>query len=297
MEFAFGDHVLDVNRRELRRGAELIAVEPQVFDLLVYLVRNRDCVVSKDDLIASVWGGRIVSESTLTSHVHAARKTVGDNGEAQRLIRTLPRKGFRFIGDVQEIQQQAMGVGPSAPTTASISQCPAAPHLSIAVLPFSNLSIDPRQEYFSDGISEELTTSLAKFPHLFVIARNSAFTYKGRSVNEKQIGRELRVTYLLQGSVRREDEHLRLTAQLVDAQSGRQLWAQSYDGDFNQVLKVQDDVTQQIVTTLVAPRCSTSARLRYRDLARRAHTHSRTVCHFREKPMRNSAAVRIGLPL
>jgi DNA-binding winged helix-turn-helix (wHTH) protein len=100
VEFALGEHVLDVDRRELRRGSELIAVEPQVFDLLVYLVRNRDRVVSKDDLMASVWGGRIVSESTLTSHIHAVRKAVGDSGETQRLIRTLPRKGIRFVGTV-----------------------------------------------------------------------------------------------------------------------------------------------------------------------------------------------------
>jgi len=105
VEICFGEHRLDVDRRELRHGTELIAVEPQVFDLLVYLIRNRDRVVSKDDLIANVWGGRIVSESTLTSHIHAARKAIGDSGEAQRLIRTLPRKGFRFVGEIQEMLQ------------------------------------------------------------------------------------------------------------------------------------------------------------------------------------------------
>ena len=102
MEFVFGDHLLDIDRRELRRGAELIAIEPQVFDLLVYLVQNRHRVVSKDDLVEAVWGGRIVSESTLTSRINAVRRAIGDSGEAQRLIRTLPRKGIRFVGVVRE---------------------------------------------------------------------------------------------------------------------------------------------------------------------------------------------------
>jgi DNA-binding winged helix-turn-helix (wHTH) protein len=108
VEFFFSEHRLDVDRRELRRGRELIAVEPQVFDLLVYLLQNRDRVVSKDELIATVWGGRIVSESTLTGHIHAARKAVGDSGEAQRLIRTLPRKGVRFIGAVRHDDDAAV---------------------------------------------------------------------------------------------------------------------------------------------------------------------------------------------
>ena len=106
VQFLFDDQVLDVDRRELRRGAEAVAVEPQVFDLLVYLLENRDRVVSKDDLIASVWGGRIVSESTLTSRINAARKAVGDSGDEQRLIRTIARKGLRFVGDVR-IEQHA----------------------------------------------------------------------------------------------------------------------------------------------------------------------------------------------
>src|SRR5262244_2895628 len=102
MQFHFGNHVLDVDRRELRRGSDPVAVEPQVFDLLLYLIQNRDRVVSKDDLIASVWGGRIVSDSTLASRINAARKAVGDNGDAQKAIRTFARKGVRFVCAVQE---------------------------------------------------------------------------------------------------------------------------------------------------------------------------------------------------
>src|SRR5215472_2309441 len=116
MQFRFADYMLDTNRRELRRGSELIAAEPQVFDLLVHLVQNRERVVSKDDLIASVWSGRIVSNSTLTSRINAARKAVADNGQDQRLIRTISRKGFRFIGDVREQLENAERVSAGSAT-------------------------------------------------------------------------------------------------------------------------------------------------------------------------------------
>ena len=184
MEFVFGDHLLDIDRRELRRGAELIAIEPQVFDLLVYLVQNRHRVVSKDDLVEAVWGGRIVSESTLTSRINAVRRAIGDSGEAQRLIRTLPRKGIRFVGVVQEEQTTAAPVD-ARPIAAADSQSLSAvprtelkslPRLSIVVLPFANLSKDPDQEYFADAITEDLTTDLSRIPGSFVIARSTAFT-------------------------------------------------------------------------------------------------------------------------
>ena len=120
MQYPFTDYVLDVDRRELRRGAELIALEPQVFDVLVYLVQNRDRVVSKDDLIAAVWGGRIVSESTLTSRINAVRKAVGDSGEEQRVIRTVARKGFRFVGEIGKPPTEAKN-----PTQAQAASLPA----------------------------------------------------------------------------------------------------------------------------------------------------------------------------
>ena len=148
MEFSFGDHVLDRDRRELRRGAELVPLEPQVFDLLVYLVQNRDRVVSKDDLLAAVWGGRIVSESTLTSRISAVRWAVGDSGEGQRLIRTVPRKGLRFVGEVEEARS---AVQPGRHLLA----LPNKP--SIAVLPFANLSGDPSRIISPTGWSRRLS--------------------------------------------------------------------------------------------------------------------------------------------
>jgi TolB-like protein/predicted ATPase len=244
VEFVFGDQALDVDRRELRRGAELIALEPQVFDLLVYLVRNRDRVVSKDDLLEAVWGGRIVSESTLTSRITAVRKAVGDSGEAQRLIRTLPRKGIRFIGAVREEQTPALAVEArpvvaADPPRAALA-LPDKP--SIAVLPFANLSGDPEQEYFADGMVEEIITGLSRIRWLFVIARTSSFTYKGQAIDVRQVGRELGVRYVLEGSVRKAGGRVRIAAQLIDATSGAHLWADRFDGSLEEVFELQDQV-------------------------------------------------------
>jgi DNA-binding winged helix-turn-helix (wHTH) protein len=189
VQFLFGDYVLDIDRRELKRGSDLISIGPQVFDLLVYLLQNRERVVSKDDLLEAVWCGRTVSESTLTSRVNAVRKAVGDSGERQHLIRTVARKGFRFVGEVRE--EQTSGDRGSAKLVLPMrrDEVRDAPALalpdkpSIAVLPFQNMSGDPEQEYFADGMVEDIITALSRMSWLFVIARNSSFTYKGRGVD------------------------------------------------------------------------------------------------------------------
>jgi TolB-like protein/Tfp pilus assembly protein PilF len=253
VEFAFGDHLLDVDRRELRRGGELIALEPQVFDLLVCLVRNRDHVVTMDDVLEAVWGGRIVSESTLRSRINAVRNAVGDSGAAQRLIRTVPRKGIRFVGVLREGQKPEAPIG-AAPVAAADN--PPRPPLplpdkpSIAVLPFANLSGDPEQEYFADGMVEEITTALSKVRWFFVIARNSSFTYKGRAVDVKQVGRELGVRYALEGSVRKSGSRVRISAQLIDAATGNHVWAERYDRELADIFAVQDEITERVVAAI-----------------------------------------------
>jgi TolB-like protein len=214
MQFRFGDQLIDTDRRELRRGGALVALEPQVFDLLVYLVQNRDRVVSKDDLFRSVWGGRIVSESALTSRITAARKAIGDSGATQQLIRTVPRKGLRFVGATKEGQNPAARSNPVALPQSGVD---VRPRLSIVVLPFVNLSEEHEQQYFADGITEDVTTDLSRLAHLLVISRNTAFTYQNRRVDTKQIGRELGVRYVLEGGVRRSGNKVRVNAQLIDA--------------------------------------------------------------------------------
>jgi TolB-like protein/cytochrome c-type biogenesis protein CcmH/NrfG len=254
VQFLFDNHALDTDRRELRRGSERIAVEPQVFDLLVYLVQNCDRVVSKDDLIASVWRGRIVSDSTLTSRINAVRKAVGDSGEDQKLIRTVARKGLRFIGAVHAKsngREPAHAIGP--PGEVRERPCPALPlpdRPAVAVLPFVNMSGEAEQEYFSDGISEDIITALSKLRWFFVIARNSSFIYKGKAVHMKQVAEELGVRYVLEGSVRKGGDRVRITAQLNDVATGSHLWAERYDRELADVFAVQDEITEAIVAAI-----------------------------------------------
>ena len=223
LPYLFEDFVLDSDRRELRRAGSLIPVEPQVFDLLEYLIRNRERVVSKDDLAASIWHGRIVSESALSTRINALRVAIGDSGDEQRLVKTLPRKGIRFVGAVHEEQEPQAATASAAAGDQGSLTLPDKP--SIAVLPFINMDRDPEQEYFADGVAEEIITALSRCSWLFVIARNSSFTYKGKAVDIRQVGRELGVRYVLEGSVRRSGNRLRFISQLIDAKTGVHIWA------------------------------------------------------------------------
>jgi TolB-like protein len=210
---------------------------------LQYLIRNRDHVVSKDELIATVWNGRIVSESALSSRITAVRQAVGDSGEQQRLIRTIARKGFRFVGDIQERQTSEDGSSANTGSRLITGPPPTLPDKpSIAVLPFQNMSGDPEQEYFADGVVEDIIGALSRMRWLFVIARNSSFTYKGQTVDVKQIGRELGVRYVLEGSVRRAGGRVRITVQLIEAETGTHLWADRFDGSLDAIFDLQDQV-------------------------------------------------------
>ena len=273
MQLAFGDCVLDDRRRELRRGAKQVSLEPQVFDVLLYLVQNRNRVVTKDDLIAAVWDGLIVSDSTLTSRISAARKAVGDTGEQQALIKTYARKGFRFMADVR-IGREAEETGrpPEQTPTVSAGSIPGtdvdsladkAPgpvnpsatlnwggRASVAVLPFNNLSGDVEQEYFSEGITEDIITALSKYRSLVVIARNSSFAFKGSGADVRHVGLTLGTEYLVEGSVRKIGQRVRITVQLVETEGGRQLWAERYDRDLQDLFQVQDEITTTIAARI-----------------------------------------------
>lgn len=249
MRFLFENYCLDADRRELSRGSELIAVGPKVFDLLLYLVRHREQVVTRDDLLQAIWDGRIVSESTLTSHINAVRKAISDTGKEQRLIRTISRKGLRFVGEVREDvpfgRAAAAAGGFTAENPGAALALPDSP--SIAVLPFRNLSGDAAQDYFADGVVEDIITALSRIRWLFVIARNSSFTYKGRTVDEKQVGRELGVRYVVEGSVRQSESRVRITGQLVDAATGTHLWAERFEGTLDDIFELQDQIATSIV--------------------------------------------------
>jgi TolB-like protein/tetratricopeptide (TPR) repeat protein len=275
MLFFFDDYVLDSDRRELRRSSDPIPIEPQVFDILEFLVRNRDRVATRDDLLTAVWNGRIVSESTLSSRIYAARTAIGDDGETQRLIRTLPRKGVRFVAEVREAEAAA----PSDSTTVMAQLAP--PTLpTIAVLPFDNLSGDADGGHFADGVTEEIIMALARCSGMTVIARNSSFTYRGRAVDVRQVGRELGAGYVLEGSIRRSANTVRITAQLIDALSGAHLWADRFDGDMRDVFEVQDRIAERAVG-VIEPRM----RFAEAERVRRKPPESLTAYELRLKAM------------
>lgn len=248
MIYRFGPFTLDATRRELSTDGTLVAVEPQVFDVLKFLIEARDRVVTRDDLLEAVWHGRIVSEATLGSRINAARAAIGDTGAAQRLIRTLPRKGLRFVAPVHEVAdgsartEEGIGVAHGALRFARLP--------AIAVLPFSNLSGDPAQDYFGQGMAEEIIVALSRSSGLFVIASNSSFTYRGASIDIRQVGQELGVGYVLAGSVRRSATRLRITGQLVDAASGAYIWSDRFDGDPEDVFDLQDRVAECVAAAI-----------------------------------------------
>ena len=238
MRFTFEECVLDPERRELSRRGEVVPAGPQVFDVLLLLVTHRDRVVTKDDLLEAVWSGRIVSESTVTSHINAVRKAIGDSGEEQRLVRTVPRRGFRFVGEVKTEEVESPEAAPSL-------VLPDKP--SIAVLPFHNLGGDPEQEYFADGMVEDIIAALSRMRWLFVIARNSSSTYKGRATDLKEVCRELGVRYVLEGSVRKTGNKVRFTGQLIDATSGTHIWAERFEGALDDIFELQDRLAESVV--------------------------------------------------
>jgi TolB-like protein len=251
MRFFFSDQCLDTDRRELYRGSQRIDVQPQVFDVLVYLVQNSDRVITRDDLISAIWNGRIVSESTLTSRINAARKAIGDNGLDQKLIRTIPRKGFLFVGALQSRPlAEPSERNDDTPSQKRADEPHSAPlaldRPAVAVLPFKNIG-EPEQEYFSEGISDDIITALSRIRWFYVIARNSSFNYRGQSVPLKEVGEQLGVGYVVEGSVRRDGERVRISVQLSNVSTGIHIWSERYDRSLADVFSVQDEITQAIV--------------------------------------------------
>src|SRR6516165_10598502 len=236
-EISFGRFRLDSARRELRRGNERVQLGGRALDILCVLASAEGAVVSKDELMARVWGGVVVEENNLQVHISALRKALEDEKTGERWIITVPGRGYllRRSHDL-----------PAADSPVPAPSLPVADEPSLAVLPFHNLSGDPEQEYFADGMVEEIITALARIRWLFVAARNSSFAYKGQNVDVKRVGRELGVRYVLEGSVRRSGNRVRITAQLIDAGTGVHLWADHFDGPVEDVFDLQDKVAASV---------------------------------------------------
>jgi TolB-like protein/DNA-binding winged helix-turn-helix (wHTH) protein len=336
MRYLFGDYELDEQLYELRRDGAPVALDRKVFDVLAYLIQNHERLVTKEELLDTLWPGQVVGEAALTRCITAARKALGDDGTKQEFIKTQYGRGYRFVapltptppvassqhpvvsreedlkangenaGQAEGLRLQAAGPPPFSPfslqpATDSLSQdsgfstpaLPSAPRRfwpqkglvlagvlllvgtlsavwylslptpqpplptpqslplpdkpSIIVLPFVNLSGDPNQEYFSDGMTEEITAALSRISSLFVIARTSAFFYKGKQVTVRDISREMGVRYVLEGSVQRASDQVRIVAQLIDTTTGGHLWSERYDRPLTDIFALQDDIVQKIV--------------------------------------------------
>ncbi len=245
MRFIFADYVLDTDRRELRRGPDLVAVAPQAFDLLHFLIRNRHRVVSKDDLITAIWRRRVVSDSALTTRINVARNAIGDSAGRQRTIKTLPRRGFRFVGPVREEQTSgheadATSFSGSGRHAVSLPEAP-----SIAVLTFKNLSDDRELAFFADGVTEDVLTELSSLRWLRVTKRNwSSFAHNNRPIDVSQAGYEPDVRYVLEGSVRRAERRIRATCRLTEATTGTFLWGQRFERNLVDAFAVQDEIAR-----------------------------------------------------
>ena len=234
-----------------------MAIEPQVFDLLVHLVRNHDRIVTKDELIEVVWKGRLISETALSSRISAARRAVDDSGAEQRLIRTLNKRGFRFVGAVQATGETPVPerascrkAKTSAFPSAFSSAFTWADRASIAVLPFQNISGDPEQSHLADGITEDIITGLSRQQWFSVVDRNSSFARRGESLDIRTLACELGARYVLEGSVRKAGGRIRVTAQLVDATKRIHIWADRHDSGVADIFSRQDDITNRIVDSV-----------------------------------------------
>lgn len=250
----FGEYQFDGDAGQLWRGDQEIKLPPRASALLAALADRPMQFVTKEELIARVWDGKAVGDDALTSCARELRRALGDDPRNPRLVETRYRRGYRLLLPVV------------AAVTDSPAQRSAPEKASIAVLPFQNLSGDPEQQYFADGIAEDILTALSRFPTLSVIARKSSFTYKGKAVGIMQVGRELGVRYVLEGSVRKAGSRLRITGQLIQADDGTQIWGDRYDGDLEDVFALQDQITEA-VAGIIAP----SIRQAEIERARRRH--------------------------
>ena len=275
-----------------------VVIGLRALDVLGLLVARAGELVTKEEIMAAVWGRTVVENANLTVQISALRRVIDDGREDSSCIQTVAARGYRFVAPVTRVEQTASLADESdetvaiarpsrpppaetrgyrrrlAPFTAGAAavlaiagiawwawptpHLPAAsapfgasaplpaPRLSIVVLPFANLSSDPGQQYFADGITEDLTTDLSRLPNMLVIARNTAFTYKNKPEDAKQIGRELGVRYLLEGSVQRSGNEVRVTTQLIDAETGTHLWAERFDRAVGDLFALQSDITSHI---------------------------------------------------
>jgi TolB-like protein/Tfp pilus assembly protein PilF len=239
---AFGPFRLDVGSGILFRGVEPTPLGRRAVALLAVLVERAGAPISKEALIEAAWPAQAVEDSNLTVQIATIRRTLEGPAGGAAWIETLPRRGYRYVGPAVATEDSSLTASAPVPATLALPNKP-----SVAVLPFSNLSGDSEQDYLADGMVDDIITGLARINWLFVIARNSTFTYKGRAVDVKQVGRELGVRYVLEGSIRKAGGSVRVTAQMIDALTGAHVWADRYDRSSDDIFALQDEIALSAV--------------------------------------------------
>ena len=239
----FGRFRILPHRREILADGRPIELGGRAYDLLIALIEANGAVVGRDELMSRVWPGRVVEEGNLRAQIRTLRSALGDPG----VIRTVAGRGYQFTGVVRRSRVRGQA---SIDRTVTDAATTPAPRLSIVVLPFVNLSDDREQQYFADGITEDLTTDLSRLVGYSIISRNTAFTYRRRPSDTKQIGRELGVRYVLEGSVQRSGNRVRVSAQLIDAETDTHLWADRLDREAGDLFALQNEITSQIAVAL-----------------------------------------------
>jgi TolB-like protein/Tfp pilus assembly protein PilF len=240
--YEFGEFRLDADAGILFRGTEPTILGQRAVPLLRLLLDRAGAPVSKDALVETAWPGLAIADSSLTVQIAALRRVLGEAVSGESWIETLPRRGYRYVGPAITMRNFPAEAIPQPMPALALPRKP-----SVAVLPFSNLSGDPEQGYFADGVVDDIITGLSRIKWLFVIARNSSFTYRGRAVDVKQVGRELGVRYVLEGSVRKVADRVRITAQLIDTTTGAHVWAERYDRKFEDIFALQDEIALSVV--------------------------------------------------
>jgi len=239
--YRFGEFSLEVGERLLRRKGLEVILRPKAFETLLYLIERHGHLVAKGELLDRVWPDASVSESVLNHCISEIRQALQDDPYNPHYLKTIPRVGFKFVNEAEELI-------PTAQETKPATKAPAAS--AIAVLPFANISADPENEFLCDGLSEELINGLTKVPTLRVVAHSSSFAFKGRDMDAREIGRQLNVAAMLEGSVRKAGNHLRISAQLIDAVEGYHLWSEQYDRPMEDVFAIQDEISDAILNKL-----------------------------------------------
>jgi len=238
-EIGFGPFRLDLDRRQLSHNGATVRLGGRALDILCVLASARGAVVTKDQLLDTVWPGLTVEENNIQVHVSALRRELDQRTDGESFVVTVPGRGYRLVG-LQDVTKAAQ-------SDVKSDEALGVPGGSIAVLPFQNMSGDPEQEYFADGIVEDIITGLSRIKWLSVTARNSSFIYNGKAVDLGQVARELGVRYVLKGSVRKAGNRVRIAAQLIEAQTGAHLWAERYDRMLDDIFAVQDEITMSVL--------------------------------------------------